>query len=74
MDSRTFIFGFEVHNNLLKRDTYIRYIHIKGLKTGTEYGQKLLSIQDLDNKSTGLPQLGYFYKFPVSFNKILSFV
>lgn len=74
MDSRTFIFGFEVYNNLLKRDPHVRCIHIKGLKTGTDYGQKLLSIQDLDNKNTGLPQPGYFYKFPVSFNKILSFV
>lgn len=47
------VFGFEVHNNLLKRDSHIRPIQIKGLKTSTEHGHKLLSIQGLDNRDTG---------------------
>ena len=32
-------------------DTYIRHIQIKGLKTDIMYRQKLLCIQDLDNKT-----------------------
>lgn len=42
-------FGFEVRS-LLKRDTSIRHIQIKGLKIDMEYGQKLLSVQDLATK------------------------
>lgn len=40
---RNIVFGFEVHNNLLKRDSYIRHIQIK---TNDKYTNKDMYTKD----------------------------